>query len=587
MVFFWSSLRGPQIGGFTESKTTILAGGPNPPGLSFYLHPLTPTLISITLDIVVFMSWPRQYRPTSIDLIALPHIREALEKFQKADQFPQAFLFAGPKGTGKTSTSRLIGSLLNPDLEDKEHSQIFAGTSYVVHEMDAASNRRIDDIRQLKDQIFLPPSIGQKSIYILDEAHMLTREAFNALLKILEEPPQHAVFILATTELHKIPDTIVSRCQMLRFRKAQTEELTSVLQRILDQEKIEADPEVLTKVATQANGSFRDAIKLLEFISTGKKKLTLEDLASIQHTSLEKEILELLQAVVNKDETQVVTLIKNWRQNGVDDSALYQQLLSLLHQDLLTSINTPQEDTHFNQKISHFLLTQLQPLPEQENGVIPFLALELKLLEIIFRAKQNSPASSGNSSKGSPKKTKPATTPTKDAPKKKSSKTLKAKPTENKPDIDQAAEAFIAQVKPPENHPLSDPNMVSDSLVHPDETDYHSLHEVWDKFLEQVKKENLTIAAILQSAQILPNSNGVTKVGLFYQFHKDQLEESRYHRILQECAQQIIPGTCKFEFTVIDRPEPTPQKITDTDQETAAEPQATQDLAEQAMEALM
>src|SRR5579859_2130216 len=190
------------------------------------------------------MSWYRQYRPITLAGLHLVSVRETLQQLLGSGQFPHALLFAGPKGTGKTSAARIVGAILNdpanaefvqsvffggkkkskavvnfqePNSSDPIVQQIQRGTSYVVIELDAASHRGIDDIRQLKERVHLPPAEGLIALYILDEAHMLTTEAFNALLKLLEEPPPHAVFILATTELHKIPETIISRCAVVQL----------------------------------------------------------------------------------------------------------------------------------------------------------------------------------------------------------------------------------------------------------------------------------------------------------------------------------------------------------------------------------
>ena len=207
------------------------------------------------------MPWNRTYRPHTLADLHLTSVRENLQTLLKNKKIPHVFLFAGPKGTGKTSSSRIIGAILNepknkeiveelffgkkaskksfvpPDPSNPFIEKILTGSSYTVQEMDAASNRGIDNIRELKERVALPPQEGLVTVYILDEAHMLTTEAFNALLKVLEEPPEHVVFILATTELHKVPDTIKSRSHLVAFKKASKEELTQALERIIGKEK--------------------------------------------------------------------------------------------------------------------------------------------------------------------------------------------------------------------------------------------------------------------------------------------------------------------------------------------------------------
>ena len=199
------------------------------------------------------MPWHRYYRPQKIAELHLESVKKQLLPLLTAATFPQVLLFAGPKGTGKTSSARIIAALLNdpqnkaatdarfkaadknpphflePDSNNPTLQEIFSGTSYLIQEIDAASNRGIDDIRMLKERVYIPPQFGSMSVYILDEAHMLTTEAWNALLKLLEEPPQHAVFIMATTEIHKIPDTVLSRASLVQFQTASNQELLDAL----------------------------------------------------------------------------------------------------------------------------------------------------------------------------------------------------------------------------------------------------------------------------------------------------------------------------------------------------------------------
>lgn len=501
------------------------------------------------------MSWPLKYRPRQLEDLALIDVREQLKKLMSGDITPQVFLFAGPKGAGKTSTARIISSLLNDNLDSQELEKISQGNSYIVNEMDAASNRGIDDVRVLKDRIALPPQLGKKAVYILDEAHMLTNEAFNALLKVLEEPPAHAVFILATTELHKIPDTIISRANLIKFRQATDQELKEVLSKILNSEKIKYDEDALEAVVARADGSFRNGVKILESVCRGSKKLTLADLDLLGDSSLNQTLQGLISSVIAKKDQKVVEIFQNLRASGEDEKFVYKSLLTLLHRDLLAGFGLSDAKPINNEKINLFLLENLKDLQGNENGVIPFLSLEITLLDLILKAKEKSNKSSANNYATSVKKNPPE-----------QKKSLK---------IDQSGR-FDGNVEFDQAQPLDDLTMLnlsrasdsvgivrevvsdvvqsnfrSDNLVSPDLTNYTSLVEVWDDFLGALENHNLSLAAILKSSKLIDSGDGVTKIGVFYKFHKMQLEQQKLYSILTSCGQEVAGGVPKFEFVLL------------------------------------
>ena len=243
------------------------------------------------------MSWYRTYRPQTISELQSMIIRRAFDQIRESGSFSHAYLLTGPKGTGKTSSARILAKMLNCEKNakavrdgrgdgqrvgrgNKQDSKknlkpfvdpcgvcdsckrITIGSSLCVTEMDAASNRGIDDIRVLRERVYLMPSDGLVSVYIIDEVHMLTTEAFNALLKVLEEPPAHVVFVLATTEPRKVPDTILSRCTVIQFSRASQDELLSALTRIAKKEGIAVAERVFKKLARRGNGTARAAITI-------------------------------------------------------------------------------------------------------------------------------------------------------------------------------------------------------------------------------------------------------------------------------------------------------------------------------------
>jgi DNA polymerase III subunit gamma/tau len=486
------------------------------------------------------MAWPLKYRPQKFEDLALKDVREQLLKIVKVGSVPQVFLFAGPKGSGKTSTSRIISSVLNKELDEVEHQKIFSGNSFIVNELDAASNRGIDDIRLLKERVSLPPQLGSKSVYILDEAHMLTREAFNALLKLLEEPPEHAVFILATTELHKIPDTIVSRANLIKFRKALNEELKEVLERILHKEKIDFEEQAVNEVIERSGGSFRDAVKLLETVTRGEKKLSVTSLEVLGSLSIKEELKLLVSAVIAKDEMKLVQVIKTLRENGEDEKYIHQMLLDLLHNDLMKSLGIENGEAQFAQKVSLFLLDNLIDLPINNSSRIAFLSLEVRLLDLVLKAKERSGGSSG--SVKSIKKNPPQIN--KQTFVKVNSPNVEVQSEQSLQDI---ADVVRSTIKMPS--PLSD--FKSDNLVDPTDADMVDLSGVWEEFLRAIEEQNHTLAAIMKSSKLIPEESGINKVGVYYKFHKLQLEQQKQLSILQNCAQEVAGGMPRFEFVVI------------------------------------
>ncbi len=316
------------------------------------------------------MTLYRKYRPQNLSELDNAEIRDRLTRVFSSSFTPHALLFAGPKGTGKTSAARIVAKVLNCESRDKnkkalktprgwqaERSEamtppmvkeseiepcnkcescisITEGRNLDIFEIDAASNRGIDEIRDLREKIKLAPVCAKYKVYIIDEVHMLTTEAFNALLKTLEEPPAHAVFILATTEPEKLPATILSRCIIFNFKKASDEEIVHCLNRVVAGEKISVTDQFLSQIALAAEGSFRDATKIMEQAIL-EDKLTQEKLTILlgRSTSTTRDFLLLL---LTKDTNRILSQIQKMSSAGVNFRFLTEDILRLLHQLLLS-----------------------------------------------------------------------------------------------------------------------------------------------------------------------------------------------------------------------------------------------------------
>jgi len=308
------------------------------------------------------MSWYLKYRPKNVDELGLAKVRQQLKQILALPNLPHAFLLTGPRGLGKTSTARIIAQYINclkpkgvgvPCGRCRSCRLIQQGQSVDVVEMDAASNRKIDDVRQLRSGVGLAPSKLKYKVYIIDEVHMLTTEAFNALLKTLEEPPSHVVFILATTELHKVPETIKSRCQLISYQQASLAELVANLERVAQAESVKVARPQLELIAKQARGSFRDSIKLLEQVAGAGR---LDEAVLDQLLQADNLIDDLFNHLVDRDLENALEVVDRLSQHNISGEDLIYQLEAKLTQALTPNLLADPVRLGYLQKLAGGLL---------------------------------------------------------------------------------------------------------------------------------------------------------------------------------------------------------------------------------------
>ena len=269
-----------------------------------------------------------------------------------ADRVAHAYLFAGPRGTGKTTSARLLAKAVNclaeerverPCNECNHCHAVNEGRFLDLIEIDAASNTSVDDVRDLRDKINFSPNLGQYKIYIIDEVHMLSNAAFNALLKTLEEPPPHAIFVLATTEVHKIPATVLSRCQRHEFRRIPVPDIVSVLDEMAKNENVQVDPEALTLIARQATGALRDAISLLDQLASTSDEINLELAQTVLGTATSQAVIEIIDAILEHDAAKGLDEIHKNLDTGSDPRQFARQIVEYLRSLLMVRMGNAQQ----------------------------------------------------------------------------------------------------------------------------------------------------------------------------------------------------------------------------------------------------
>ncbi len=365
----------------------------------------------------------RRYRSRGFDeVVGQRHVTDLLASAIKSGAISHAYLFTGPRGTGKTSVARIVAHEINelPYTEDSTHLDII--------EIDAASNRRIDDIRDLREKVYIAPTSAKYKVYIIDEVHMLTGESFNALLKTLEEPPAHTVFILATTELHKVPATIISRTQRFHFRPGTVADVAGHLRMIASKEKIAIEDDALTLIAEHSEGGFRDSVSLLDQVaSIGKGTITADTVESLLGLAPKGQIDTIVETLINNNAREAVQLIQSLMTDGMSPTTIITQLTTSLSR---YAPNHPE---------LYSLLFEIIELPKSFAPHLKLLALIGSRVTSETEKSLTSQADNEISRAPAPKETKLASPLKQSSPQAKSTANIKPEPTIATTPIDTAS----------------------------------------------------------------------------------------------------------------------------------------------------
>jgi DNA polymerase-3 subunit gamma/tau len=477
----------------------------------------------------------RKYRPKSFEeIVSQEHIIRTLMNALTFEQTAHAYLFSGPRGTGKTTIARILAKAVNcssPIKEKKEKQnafkfepcnkcencqQINAGRSLDIIEIDAASTRGIDEIRELKEKIGFSPSHLPYKVFIIDEVHMLTREAFNALLKTLEEPPKHAIFILVTTEIHKIPATIISRCQRFDFKKISLEEIIQRLKKIAKEEKIKIEKQALELIAVNANGAARDAESIfgqIMVIAGEDGKITLEETQTILGTTPIKAVVELVKFLAEDKATESIKFINRLADDGCNLEEFAKALVNYLRKVLLIKINKDLTNL-VNQELTQeqikelFSLTEsfsqekilkaidvfIETINEMKYSHFSQLPLEMAVVEIVSFENSNDDLCEDNN--------------------------VKTKDDENtRPRL---------QEKQKKTSDDSSDNVLK------------TVRENWLQIIEKIKIYNHSISAFLKNCEVVGIKDKFVVIATKYKFHKEKLTQAVNREIVENVLGEII-----------------------------------------------
>lgn len=478
----------------------------------------------------------RKYRPQTLDqLIGQDQVKQQLLQAFQNNKLSHAYLLVGPRGTGKTSTARILAKMINcvghessvkgqvPCNKCASCLSITDGSNLDLIEIDAASNRGIDDIRSLRETVKLAPASSKRKVYIIDEVHMLTTEAFNALLKTLEEPPGHVLFILATTELGKVPQTILSRVTRLDFKLAGIEDVLKSLKKILDGEEIKISEEALRALAKKADGSFRDGVKLLDQISSSGKEVDLKDIEENLRGGNFDDLVAILNKLTEKNGQEALILVVKQEELGVQVKDLTLNLLEFLR--YLVFIKSGLGSKLVQEEVGSDKYQVLVGLADKFSGVgqianivdklqealekvksssIPFLPLEIAVVEIC----QVSPSVILNEEKRSEES------------------------------INSAASR-------------RDPSSPSPA----DSSDLSKIQEKWSFVLETIRPYNYSLEALLRNTKIAEVSESAVILEVPYTFHQRILEAPKSRELLESVLSEVLGKSIRVSTILGVRPQ--------------------------------
>ncbi len=497
----------------------------------------------IKKEVVLYRKWRPQFFS---EIIAQNHIKKTLQNAIIKNRISHAYIFCGPRGTGKTSVARLLAKAVNctnsksgePCNECKTCSETSSGRSLDLIEIDGASNRGIDEIRELREKIRFSPSSALYKVFIIDEVHMLTREAFNALLKTLEEPPEHAIFILVTTEVHKIPPTVLSRCQRFDFERISIKDLINRLYFIASKENLNVDKRVLQLIAQNAEGGLRDAISLLDqLVSYGGKNINLDQIRSVLGLADIKTLEKLMDLLIKKDTTHAIKLVNDVFSKGYDLHQFAKGMIEYLRSILIVKLNQDNKILQVSPEQFKKIISQSKEIKLDEvlyliklfikaekdlkSATFPQLPLELVLVE---------------ANKGSSNISQEDISPPDGFS---SDKMGKAGGTDR--------DVPMAQKIKAKNKPADEINSKKDNI------DIKKFLDLWEEVLEEVKYYNHSVRAFLKASRPVAIKDDEITLEFFYPFHKERIEDDKNLSLVEKAVFKVTKKSYKIHCILSDK----------------------------------
>ncbi len=470
----------------------------------------------------------RTYRPRSFDdLVGQEHVVTTIKHELESGRIAHAYLFSGPRGVGKTTTARLLAMSVNcPEGEKSpQYDEFISGRASDLIEIDAASHTGVDNVREnIIENARFTPQRAKYKVFIIDEVHMLSTSAFNALLKTLEEPPAHALFILATTEIHRVPDTIISRCQRFDFKRVAVDEIAKRLATIARQEKVEIDKAVLQEIAKRADGSVRDAeVLLTQILAISDKKITFDEASLVLPRSDNALLLSLLEAVTTGQTGAGLGVVQQVIRDGIHIPEFTKDFIELLRQGLLTKLRSRDtESVQWSKEELQQIASAMERISVADciavidaflsasrtarYSPIPQLPLELAIVTACERQQP---------------------------------------PTDNQPPPPQSAPPVAKQKQ---TATKTSPSDSSGGVLKID-----TVRRVWPEAIQRILDSKRSVGLTVQVGVPIASEKNQITIGFLYRFHADRAAKTEVKKIIEQTVSSLVDNEVLVQITTVDK----------------------------------